>query len=259
MKRAKTYILSGDGNKRFLQVIIDVYILRGFMWSTKYALISIGSYLLSPLWNIYYLVRYHTSSLSKKKFLFEDKQYPYFIHPYNYTWRSERAIEIPIIKTYLDNKKGKRMLEVGNVLSHYYKVTHDIVDNYEIAKGVINEDIMKFKPKRNYDMIFSISTLEHVGVDGVREPGKAVKTIKKLQTLLAPRGLLAFTIPLGYNPVLDKAIFNGRLSLSKKYFFKKVSNDNKWIQIEEGRAKSAMYGFPFRWGNVIVVGLVEKK
>lgn len=259
MNKIKRYVLSGEGNKGLLQVIVDVYKLRGFVWSTKYAFISIASYLLSPLWNMLYFVRYKVFSLPKSKFSFEGQHYPYFIHEYNYTWRCERAIEIPIIKSYIDKKKRGRMLEVGNVLSHYYKRNYDVVDNYEIAQGVINEDIMQFKPKKKYDLIFSISTLEHVGVDGVKDPGKAVKTIKRMITFLAPGGLLVFTIPLGYNRLLDKAILNGKLPLLQTQFFKKVSSSNVWFQVKEKDARSAIYGFPFRWGNVIAVGSIKKE
>jgi len=51
------------------------------------------------------------------------------------------------------------------VLSHYFAVKHDIVDKYEIAPSVVNEDLVNFKPGKKYDLIVSISTLEHVGWD----------------------------------------------------------------------------------------------
>ena len=47
----------------------------------------------------------------------------------------------------------------------YYKFEHDIVDKYEKKKGIINQDIVDYKPDKKYDLIISISTLEHVGWD----------------------------------------------------------------------------------------------
>src|SRR3989344_2958190 len=71
-----------------------------------------------------------------KTFTFQGSKYNYFFHKYNVAWRNERTVEIPIIKRVVDRFKGKKILEVGNVLSHYFTVRHDIVDKYEKAKNV---------------------------------------------------------------------------------------------------------------------------
>ena len=78
---------------------------------------------------------------------------------------NERSIEVPIVMEIVNQNKGKRILEIGNVLSNYYKVSHDIVDKYEKAPNVINQDVVDFKTNEKYDLIVSISTLEHVGWD----------------------------------------------------------------------------------------------
>lgn len=70
------------------------------------------------------------------------------------------------------------MLEVGNVLSHYFPIHHDIVDKYEVCPGVINQDIADFLPQEKYDLILSISTVEHVGWDEQpQEPTKLLQVI----------------------------------------------------------------------------------
>ena len=67
----------------------------------------------------------------------------------------------------------KKILEVGNILSHYFSVNHDIVDKYEKDVDVINQDIIDYHPNKKYDLIVSISSLEHVGEDETpREPKK---------------------------------------------------------------------------------------
>jgi hypothetical protein len=38
-----------------------------------------------------------------------------------------------------------------------------VLDKYEQAPGVINEDVVSFSPPQKYDLIVSVSTLEHVG------------------------------------------------------------------------------------------------
>lgn len=82
------------------------------------------------------------------------------------------------------------MLEVGDVLSHYFPIHHDVVDKYQVAPGVINQDIAEFIPPERYDLILSISTPEDVGWDETpREPDKLLRAIEHLRNrCLAPGG-----------------------------------------------------------------------
>ncbi len=245
-----------NGSK--LGPIVDVIRLRGVGWAIRYSALTAASLLLGQVWDIHYKSKYNSNRLSSSIFKFEGISFKYFIHPYNNTWRHERALEIPIARYYLSKIKTKNVLEVGNVLSNYFNVSHTIVDNYEIAKGVINEDVMDFLPKKKFGLIVSVSTMEHVGVDGVKEEGKAIKAIRHLYKLLDHGGTLIFTVPVGYNPALDQAIRDRNIKLDKTYYFKKVSRNNKWLQVKEEEIKKSLYGFPFRWGNALTVAVVKK-
>jgi hypothetical protein len=64
------------------------------------------------------------------------------------TWHGERAVEIPIVIEMVRKYQGKNILEVGNVLSHHMKFEHDILDKYEIAKGVTNSDVTHFTSEK---------------------------------------------------------------------------------------------------------------
>ena len=55
----------------------------------------------------------------KDLFEFLGNLYKYSTHEYNETWKNERTVEVPIIWEYVKEYKGKNILEVGNVLSHY--------------------------------------------------------------------------------------------------------------------------------------------
>ena len=107
---------------------------------------------------------YYKLFMRNRTFSFQQKKYNYFIKEYNTTWRTERAVEIPIVCQVIGERKGK-ILEVGNVLSHYFNFEHDIVDKYEKGEGVNNQDVTTLDLKDKYDLILSISTLEHVGWD----------------------------------------------------------------------------------------------
>ena len=100
-----------------------------------------------------------------KELLFHGLSHEYFYNSYNFTWCNERIVEVPIIMRFIEEAGNKRILEVGNVLSHYVAHDHDVVDKYERSSMIINEDIAHFRSEKPYDLIVSISTLEHIGWD----------------------------------------------------------------------------------------------
>jgi SAM-dependent methyltransferase len=86
-----------------------------------------------------------------------------------------------------------------------------VLDKYERADGVLNADVLDFRPQERYDLIVSLSTLEHVGWDEEpRDPERAVAAVARLVGMLAPGGTLMATVPVGYHPPLDLAIREGR-------------------------------------------------
>jgi len=202
---------------------------------------------------------YYKLFKSKETFNFRGKDFYYFYYPYNATWRNERAIEIPIIWDIVKKYKGKNILEVGNVLSHYFSVEYDILDKYEKAKGVINEDLIDFKPQKKYNLIIAISTLEHIGWDEEpKEPGKVLKAIEKLKQMLADNGKIIATIPFGWNPELDKYLKKGKISFAKKFFLKRISKDNRWVETDLKDIQNSKYDYPYPKANALFIGFIEK-
>ena len=143
-----------------------------------------------------------------RSFTAEGRKHRYFVHPYNPTWRSERAVEIPLALDFLARTPG-RGVEIGNVLDHYVPTTHRRVDKYEVAPGVENIDVLDLRSDP-LDWIVAISTLEHVGWDeSPRDPTKAVRAVEHLRALLRPEGRLFLSVPVGHNPGLDAAMRAG--------------------------------------------------
>jgi hypothetical protein len=168
--------------------------------------LEIGRYANIPM------AMYHRLTSSPKTFLFCGRKYHYFFHAYNKTWANERTIEIPLALEMVNQNNPHETLEIGNVLSHYMKTEHTIVDKYEKRKGVLNRDVTTLDTHLKYSLIVSISTLEHVGWDEIpREPGKHRVALGKMIALLKPGGRLFVTIPLGYNPGVDQDLFQGVL------------------------------------------------
>jgi hypothetical protein len=198
-----------------------------------------------------------------QRFVFQQKVYNYFVAEYNTTWSTERAVEIPIVYQMVNKKMGK-ILEIGNVLSHYFSFEHDIVDKFEKGEGVINKDVTTLQLQDKYDLIVSISTLEHVGWDErnpsekLNDRNKIPLAIDNLKKMLTPQGALIFTVPLGYNPILDEYIKTGKIDLQKKFFLKRISK-NKWVETDLNDVKDSKFGAPYFRGNAIMVGIINNQ
>ncbi len=219
--------------------------LTRFVRKTLTALYHKGS----PVWVGYY------KRFKQRTFQFQGREYGYLYHVYNRTWNNERAVEVPIVWEAVKHLEPKKVLEVGNVLSHYYPVNHTITDKYEVEEGVINIDVIDYESSNEYDLIASISTLEHVGWDeAVKDPNKIPLAIENMRRLLTPRGRIMFTVPIGYNPYLDELIKTGKLPLSKEAFLKRVSLDNKWVEASWDAVKEAKYDEPYPCSNAIMIG-----
>jgi hypothetical protein len=220
----------------------------------------------SPIFLLKYLLKifYYRNWLFKKhrinwEFEFNGNNFKYFHHPYNVTWETERAIEIPIIKKYIDRYKNKQILELGNVISHYYSIDHDIIDKYEIKPEIINKDILNYQTDKTYDLIFSISTLEHIGYDEEpRAPIKPLTTIRKLKSLKKSDGKIVITFPIGYNPYLDLLVKYKKIPFDKLFFLKRISKDNRWEQVNSlGDIIDLEFGEPFPNANGLVIGIID--
>ena len=164
-------------------------------------------------------------------FHFNGRELKYFRHNYNLSYENERTVEIAIAGDFFHSlNNNARVLEVGNVLGNYgiRHPAHDVLDKYDYAPGVFNEDVIGFSPEEKYDAIISISTLEHVGWDeDIRDPVKIIKAVRNLtENCLALGGCMLVTIPLGYNTYFDDQLADGAEYFTEKYFLKRVSADN---------------------------------
>ncbi|MDD5253733.1 MAG: hypothetical protein PHG05_01335 [Candidatus Nanoarchaeia archaeon] len=192
-------------------------------------------------------------------FNFDNKTYNFFHRKYNETWINERAVEIPLVMDYVKKHEGKSILEFGNVLSHYFNSDWDIVDKYEKGKNVINKGIFDYEPGKKYDLIVSISTLEHLGIEGDIFPDKfngidsyIIDTFAKLKSLLNKKGELIITVPVGYNRYLDRLINENKLGIEMR-FLKRIKKYS-WGEVDKGEALKTRFGKPYPYGNCIMIG-----
>ena len=139
--------------------------------------------------------------------------------------------------------------------------SHDVIDKYERAPGVINADALTYSGGP-YNLIVSISTLEHVGYDEQpRDAAKAVRAVANLRGLLSAGGEMLATIPIGYNRELDDALRDGSLGAHVSYLAR--LGELRWKQVKADDTRDvhgwpwpgtvAVYGWPWPGANVLAV------
>lgn len=187
-----------------------------------------------------------------RAFSLSGENHAYVIHPF--ILDNERAVEVALARDFLAEQTGN-ILEVGNVLGNFMAFPREVVDKYEVAPGVINEDIVAFSPRKNYNAIVTLSTLEHVGWDETpRTPEKILMAIEHLKGLLVPGGELLATMPIAYNSYLDQIIREKRTGFSEVKFLIRTSANNQWHEAPLEEALSKKFGSPYSCANAIIIG-----
>lgn len=196
---------------------------------------------------------------SRGAFSFRGECYGYLFHRYKHTWLTERAVEVPIAQAMVDRHSGNRVLEVGNVLSHYREQSHLVVDKYERAPGILNRDVMELDDLGPFDLVVAISTLEHVGRDEEpRDPGLAPEAVRRLKALLTPGGRLMITLPIGYHLGLDEAFRSGALPVTRASAMRRRSLGPHWHELPPDEVWGTPYDFLLYSARAVLFAEIER-
>ncbi|MCC3405783.1 MAG: hypothetical protein JGK17_09355 [Microcoleus sp. PH2017_10_PVI_O_A] len=206
---------------------------------------------------------------------------------------TERAVEISIAFDFIANLENpQKILEVGNVLSHYENSLSEnlgirsrrIIDKFEVDLGVENEDLMSLQSREKYDAIVSISSVEHVGQGDdpsggygeqteSRDLEAPLKAIAKIYDLLAINGKALITVPFGkltdaewyiqfskeYLEVLWKKYGMPKDAISANYLklIDRETADEKhymlWKEVDVRELSESEYGWPLSQANSIAI------
>jgi len=186
--------------------------------------------------------------MSRPPFTFRGTEFKHFDHAYNNASLNLRSVEVPIIRRYLADKR-RRILEIGNVLMHYGPTDWPIIDLTEKGERVHNIDIMKHEPKEPYDLIVSISTLEHIGQGKYAKrtrPAPLKRIVGHIKGMLAPGGVFVATVPVGFNKMVDTAILTGETGADHVWYVQRVDGTNEWQECTKDAALQTPKG---RWAN----------
>ncbi len=186
-------------------------------------------------------------------FDYRGERYTVVHHRRGRTWLTERAIELPVAMRFVDGfGPTAHGLEVGNVLSRYGPVHHRVVDKYERAPGVENLDVLDIAALQPFDFVVSISTIEHVGWDEPeRDLDKPIRAINHLRSLLRPDGgRLLVTLPLGYNPTVDRIALDGTSGAAYREIFLR-DRRLRWAAADRPEPHQLRYEFELRSANAV--------
>lgn len=167
-----------------------------------------------------------------------------------------RMVELPVAWKWLHQFYGQSILEVGNVLSHWYDVSHDVLDRYEHSPAVtFHGDAAVWRPKGRYDAIVCISTIEHIG-EGKPDPGPHVfKPLAAVYNMLlyslAPAGKLLLTFPWRRRLEVDALVF--QLPWSTLGFLRRTGKA-RWEEIGRQELRTVRYNQPYKKANAVIIG-----
>jgi hypothetical protein len=118
---------------------------------------------------------------------------------------------------------------------------------------------VSYQPARRYGLIISILTLEHVGWDEhPREPMKIIWALQNLLHYLNDQREIIITLPVGYNPTVDRLITEGWVRFSELHSLRRISNANQWAECSWAEIVGLHYNSPLTHANGPVFGIFSK-
>lgn len=181
-------------------------------------------------------------------FTFQGHTFNYFDHPHNNTKINERAVELPLVKYFLD--KYPDCVEIGAVSPYYFDGTHeiyDLTDDHPRSKKINAKDV-------NVGMknILSCSTIEHCGV---RDGFNSIEDIELAPALLDywvnESDKYLITWPAGYCKWLD---IHASENYDCKFIVRRPFPSHEWKEVspEELNTNDLVYG-NFSCANGVII------
>lgn len=200
-------------------------------------------------------------ALGSSTFEYRGRTLAYHVAGGNTPFDNERAVELAIAADVLStHEHPNTVIEVGNVLAHYFSTRHAVLDKFEHHRAVTwNEDVLDFGPPFAPELIVSVSSLEHVGhVETPRDPTGFPRAVDHLLSWLRPGGELVITVPLGYNPSVLALLEDRAQPFEDIDVMRRVSAENEWTSATLEEVRGVSYGRPFPCANALVIARARK-
>jgi hypothetical protein len=193
---------------------------------------------------------------SNLTFDFNGQQIQYFSHSYNQTLNNERCVEVAIAMHLIRARtiNLSRMLEIGAVLPHYLPVWETAnrwtcIDLNEEFYGVVNADVLTWQTPYLYDFIVSISTLEHL-----RNPQEFYDALDRTKSWLAPGGTILITEPWGFQPWMDRILFNAVFLDNIEVYRYDRLGQTEWVYVpDDSEPNRGPYNEEYPFANTVYI------
>lgn len=123
-------------------------------------------------------------------------------------------------------QKRGNVVEIGDVIWHYYPIRHTVIDLYEKRDGVQNIDFLNFDPIDSN--ILTISTLEHIGHPEYGRPIIENGFQNSINKIVQRSRLYFITLPIGFRNDVNNFIRDSKL---QKVYFYLQEDLRTWKQI----------------------------
>lgn len=172
-----------------------------------------------------------------RDFVLDGHRYELFCHRYNCGWppgrMTERSVELAIADSWLSEREGSRICEIGAVTPYYWpgriKTIVDPVDPHQL--------ISHRRPVSEVGLsgyaVLSISTFEHIGTGDYELEHNADELNDAFDQVIAEASDFLITVPIGYNEHCDEYV--ARLDREPRgnistFFLARVRGGNTWAQ-----------------------------
>jgi hypothetical protein len=92
-----------------------------------------------------------------------------------------------------------------------------------------------------------------------RDERKVLRAIENLRGLLAPEGKLVITVPVGYNPPLDRMIEQDRISFTERTYLKRNPRSNQWHEVSDAEVRHPQYDRQANCAHELFIGIIENR
>jgi hypothetical protein len=65
------------------------------------------------------------------------------------------------------------------------------------------------------------------------------------------------TLPLGYNPDLDKILKQGQIQFTEQYQLIRISQGNEWRSVTWRDVEYAKYNWAYPFANALIIGIIR--
>lgn len=134
---------------------------------------------------------------------------------------NERIVEVPFVFQHLPRQSKARILDIGccestlsiSLATLGYEITGVDLRPYELIHpnfSFVQGDMCRVQlPSNIFDMVISLSTLEHIGLESIYGSPASAETsdravISVIKRVLKPGGILLLTVPSASQPYKDK-------------------------------------------------------